>query len=227
MGFGAIIYNINFDLRTDFAPIGLISINPMLLVAKKTLPADDLKSLVAYMKAHPADAKFVNQNASAQVGGLLLQKLTGTEVLFVPYRGAGPAMTDLISGQVDLLLVQGAVALPQVRAGTIKALAELSPERSVSMPDIPSAGESGAPGLSIAGWFGFYAPKGTPADAVAKLNAAMVQALADSQVKARFAQLGLDVAAREQQTPDGLAAFQNAEMDKWWPIIKAAGIRGE
>jgi tripartite-type tricarboxylate transporter receptor subunit TctC len=225
---GTIIYNINFDLRTDFAPIGLISINPMLLVAKKTLPADDLKSLVAYVKAHPGDAKFVNQNASAQVGGLLLQKLTGTEVLFVPYRGAGPAMTDLISGQVDLLLVQGAVALPQVRAGTIKALAELSPERSASMPDIPSAGESGVPGLNIAaGWFGFYAPKGTPADVVAKLNAAMVQALADPQVKARFAQLGLDVAARERQTPGGLAAFQNAEMDKWWPIIKAAGIRGE
>ena len=224
---GAIIYNINFDLRTDFAPIGLISINPMLLVAKKALPADDLKSLVEYMKAHPGDAKFVNQNASAQVGGLLLQKLTGTEVLFVPYRGAGPAMTDLISGQVDLLLVQGAVALPQVRAGTIKALAELSPERSASMPDIPSAGESGVPGLKIAGWFGFYAPKGTPADVIAKLNAATVQALADPQVKARFAQLGLDVAAREQQTPQGLAAFQNAEMDKWWPIIKAAGIRGE
>ena len=170
---GTIIYNINFDLRSDFAPIGLISINPMLLVAKKTLPANDLKSLVAYMKAHPGDAKFVNQNASAQVGGLLLQKLTGTEVLFVPYRGAGPAMTDLISGQVDLLLVQGAVALPQVRAGTIKALAELSPERSASMPDIPSAGESGVPGLNIAGWFGFYAPKGTPADIVAKLNGAM------------------------------------------------------
>ena len=102
----------------------------MLLVAKKTLPANDLKSLVAWMKAHPGDAKFVNQNASAQVGGLLLQKFTGTKVLFVPYRGAGPAMTDLISGQVDLLLVQGAVALPQVRAGTIKALAELSPQRS-------------------------------------------------------------------------------------------------
>ena len=136
-------------------------------------------------------------------------------------------MTDLISGQVDLLLVQGAVALPQVRAGTIKTLAELSPERSASMPDIPSAAESGVPGLYIAGWFGFYATKGTPADVIAKLNAAAVQALADPQVKARFAQLGLDVAAREQQTPEGLAAFQNAEMDKWWPIIKAAGIRGE
>jgi tripartite-type tricarboxylate transporter receptor subunit TctC len=224
---GSIIYNISYDLRRDFAPIGLISINPMLLVANKALPADDLKSLVAYMKAHPGDAKFVNQNASAQVGGLLLQKLTGTEVLFVPYRGAGPAMTDLISGQVDLLLVQGAVALPQVRAGTIKALAELSPDRSASMPDIPSAGESGVPGLYIAGWFGFYAPKGTPPEVIAKLNAATVRALADPAVQARFAQLGLDVAARDQQTPEGLAAFQNAEMDKWWPIIKAAGIRGE
>src|ERR1700688_2411755 len=151
---GGVIYNLNYNLETDFAPIGLMSINPILLVARKTLPADDLKSLVAWMKAHPGDAKFVNQNASAQVGGLLLQKLTGTKVLFIPYRGAGPAMTDLISGQVDLLLVQGAVALPQVRAGTIKALANLSPQRSASMPDIPSADESGVPGLYISGWFG-------------------------------------------------------------------------
>jgi len=181
----------------------------------------------AWMKANPGDAKFVNQNASAQVGGLLLQKLTDTKVLFIPYRGAGPAMTDLISGQVDLLLVQGAVALPQVRAGTVKALAELSPQRSASMPDIPSADESGVAGLYIAGWFGFYAPKGTPPDVIAKLNAATVKALADPAVRARFAQLGLDIAPREQQTPQGLATFQQAEMDKWWPIIKAAGIRGE
>src|SRR6202035_2957366 len=130
---GSIIYNLNYDLQTDFEPIGLVSNNPQLLVAKKALPADDLKALVAWMKAHPGDAKFVNQNASAQVGGILLQKLTDTKVLFIPYRGAGPAMTDMLSGQVDLLLVQGAVALPQVRAGTIKALAEVSPDRSASM----------------------------------------------------------------------------------------------
>jgi tripartite-type tricarboxylate transporter receptor subunit TctC len=224
---GTIIYSPGFDLQKDFAPIGLASLNPMLLVAKKTLPADDLKSLAAWMKAHPDDAKFVNQNASAEVGGILLQKLTGTKVLFVPYRGAGPAMTDLISGQVDLLLVQGAVALPQVRAGTIKALAELSPKRSPSMPEIPSADESGVPGLYIAGWFGLFAPKGTPPDVIAKLNAAMVTALADTKVRARFADLGLDIASREQQTPQGLAAFNKAEIDKWWPIIKAAGIRGQ
>jgi tripartite-type tricarboxylate transporter receptor subunit TctC len=224
---GSIIYHLNYNLQKDFAPIGLISINPMLLVAKKTLPADDLKTLVAWMKAHPGDAKFVNQNASAQVGGLLLQKLTGTKALFVPYKGAGPAMTDLISGQVDLLLVQGAVALPQVRAGTIKALAELSPQRSPSMPDIASADQSGVPGFYIAGWFGFYAPKGTPPAIIAKLNAAMVTALADPNVRTRFAGLGLDIASRSQQTPEGLAAFQQAEMEKWWPIIKAAGIRGD
>ena len=134
---------------------------------------------------------------------------------------------DLISGQVDLLLVQGAVALPQVRAGTIKALAELSPERSASMPEIPSAAESGVPGLNIAGWFGFYAPKGTPADVIGKLNAAAVAALADPAVKARFTELGLDVAPREQQTPEGLAAFQKVEIDKWWPIIKEAGVTAQ
>jgi tripartite-type tricarboxylate transporter receptor subunit TctC len=224
---GSIIYNLNYDLQTDFAPIGLVSLNPMLLVAKKTLPADDLKTLVAWMKAHPGDAKFVNQNASAQVGGILLQKLTDTKVLFVPYRGAGPAMTDLISGQVDLLLVQGAVALPQVRGGTVKALAELSPQRSASMPDIPSANESGVPGLYISGWFGLFAPKGTPPDIIAKLNGAMVAALADAKVRQRFADLGLDIASREQHTPGGLAVFHKADIAKWWPIIKDAGIRGE
>ena len=210
---GSIIYNLNYDLQTDFAPIGLMSVNPQLLVARKTLPADDLKTLVAWMKAHPGDAKFVNQNASAQVGGLLAGKDTGTQVLFVPYRGAGPAMTDLISGQVDLLVVQAAVALPQVRAGTLKALANLSPQRSVSVPDIPTSDEAGVPGLYMSGWFGLFAPKGTPPDVIAKLNAAMVQSLADPAVQARFADLGLDIAPREQQTPEGLAAFSKAEIE--------------
>ncbi|MGA8952956.1 MAG: tripartite tricarboxylate transporter substrate-binding protein [Xanthobacteraceae bacterium] len=224
---GSIIYKINYDLQTDFAPIGLISINPQLLLAPQAFPANDMKTLVAWMKAHPGDAKFVNQNATAQVGGLLLQKLTDTKMLFIPYRGAGPAMTDLIGGQVDLLLVQGAVALPQVRAGTIKALVNLAPQRSPSMPDIPSADEAGVPGFYMQGWFGFFAPKGTPPEAIAKLNGAMVTALSDPALRAKFANFGLDVASREQQTPQGLAAFHEAEIKKWWPIIKAAGIRGE
>src|SRR5215212_10229292 len=163
---GSIIYKLSYDLEKDFEPIGLISVNPQLLVAKKTLEANKLSELVALMKANPGKVTFVNQNAAAQVSGILLQQLTKTEVTFIPYRGAGPAMTDLVSGQVDLLVVQGAVALPQVRGGTIKAIANLSPQRSASMPDIPTSDETGVPGLYMSGWFGFFAPKGTPKDVI-------------------------------------------------------------
>ena len=222
---GSIIFPLSYDLQKDFEPIGLMSINPQLMVAKKGLPADDLKGLVAWMKANPDRITFVNQNAAAQVSGILFQQATGQKVQFIPYRGAGPAMTDLISGQVDLLVVQAAVALPQVQAGTIKAIANLSPRRSPTLPDIPTSDESGVPGLYMSGWFGFFAPKGTPKDVIAKLNGAMVDALADPAVRKRFADLGLDVASREQQTPEGLAAFQKAEIEKWWPIIKATGVK--
>ena len=221
---GSIIYKLNHDPATDFTPIGMISINPQLLIGKKTLPADDLKGLVAWMKANPGKANYVNQNAAARVSGILLEQATGTKVQFVPYRGAGPAMTDLISGQVDLLMVQAAVAMPQIQAGTVKAIANLSPKRSPAIPDIATSDENGVSGLHMSGWFGFFGPKGMPADVIAKLNGAMVQALADPATKARFVQLGLDIASREQQTPEGLAAFHKAETDKWWPIIKAAGI---
>ena len=224
---GSIIYKLNYDLEKDFEPIGLISVNPQLLVAKKNLEANTLQELVALMKKEPGKVTFVNQNAAAQVSGIVLQQLTQTEVTFIPYRGAGPAMTDLISGQVDLLVVQGAVSLPQVRAGTIKAIANLSAQRSASMPDIPTSAEGGVPGFLMSGWFGFWGPKGMPKEATDRLNGAMRQVLADPAVKAKFAELGLDVAAPAQQTPEGLAAFQKAEMDKWWPIIKAAGLKAE
>src|SRR6201998_2098611 len=224
---GSIIYKLDYDLQTAFAPIGLMTVNPQLLVARKGFPADDLKSLVAWLKAHPGDAKFVNQNASGQLGALLLEKNTATQVLIVPYRGAGPAMTDMMSGQVDLAVLQAAVAMPQVRGGTLKALANLSSTRLASLPDIPTSDEAGVPGYYMSGWFGLYAPKNTPPDVIAKLNAAMVKSLADPGVQKRLADLGLDIASPAQQTPQGLAAFQQAEMDKWWPIIKASGIRGE
>jgi len=221
---GSIIYKLDYDLEKDFEPIGLISNNPQLMVAKNDLPASNLAELVTWMKANPGKINFVNQNAAANVTGVLFENLTGQKVQFIPYRGAGPAMTDLISGTVDLLVVQGAVALPQIRAGKIKALANLSATRSASMPDIPTADETGVPGLYVSGWFGFFAPKGTPKDVIARLNAATVEALADPAIQKRFTELGLDVAPREQQTPEGLAAFQKTEIDKWWPIIKSAGI---
>ncbi|MEA2941340.1 MAG: hypothetical protein QOD09_1869 [Bradyrhizobium sp.] len=221
---GSIIYKLDYDLEKDLEPIALISTNPQLLVARKDLPANNLAELVTWMKANPGKINFVNQNAAANVTGVLFENLTGQKVQFIPYRGAGPAMTDLISGTVDLLVVQGAVALPQIRGGKIKALANLSPQRSASMPDIPTADETGIPGLYMSGWFGFFAPKGVPKDVLAKLNAATVEALADPALQKRFLELGLDVAPRAQQTPEGLAAFQKTEIDKWWPIIKAAGI---
>ena len=221
---GSIIYKLDYDLEKDFDPIALISTNPQLLVARKDLPANNLAELVTWMKANPGKINFVNQNAAANVSGVLFENLTGQKVQFIPYRGAGPAMTDLISGTVDLLVGQGAVALPQIRAGKIKALANLSATRSASMPDIPTADETGVPGLYMSGWFGFWAPKGTPKDIIAKLNAATVEALSDPAIQKRFTELGLDVAPRAQQTPEGLAAFQKTEIEKWWPIIKAAGI---
>jgi tripartite-type tricarboxylate transporter receptor subunit TctC len=221
---GSIIYKLDYDLEKDFEPIALVSNNPQLMVAKNDLPAKTLTELVKWMKDNPGKINFVNQNAAANVTGVLFEKLTGQKVQFIPYRGAGPAMTDLVSGTVDLLVVQGAVALPQIRAGKIKALANLSPQRSASMPDIPTSDESGVKGLYMSGWFGFWAPKGTPKDVIAKLNAATAEALADPVLQKRFSDLGLDVAPREQQTPAGLAAFQKAEIEKWWPIIKSAGI---
>jgi tripartite-type tricarboxylate transporter receptor subunit TctC len=224
---GSVIYNLSYDLQKDFEPIGLVSINPQLMVARKNLPADDLKGLVAWMKANPGKLTFVNQLASAQISAIQLQQLTGTSLQLIPYRGAGPAMTDLLSGQVDVIVAQAAVLLPQVRGGALKAIANLSPRRSAAVPDIPTADEGGVPGLYASGWFGLFAPKGTPKDVVNKLNAALVQVLADPTVPKRFAELGLDVAAREQQTPQGLAAFHKAEIEKWWPIIKAANIKGE
>jgi len=224
---GNIIYPLNYDLQKDFEPIGLISINPQLMIARKDFPAGDLKGLVAWMKVNPGKATLVEQTAAAKLSGIQMQQATGTTVLFIPFRGAGPAMQAMLGGQVDLMVLQAAAALPQARAGAVKIIANLSPKRSAAIPDVPTSDESGIPGLYAAGWFGLFGPKGMPKQVVARINAAMVEALADPALKARFSDLGLDVASRELQAPEGLAAFHKAEIDKWWPIIKAAGIKVE
>jgi tripartite-type tricarboxylate transporter receptor subunit TctC len=224
---GAIIYPINFDLQKDFEPVGLMSLNPQLMIARKGFPADDLKGLIAWIKANPNGPTFVDQNAAAKLTGILMQQATGTTVQFIPYRGAGPAMQAMLAGQVDLMVVQAAVTLPQARAGTVKILANLSPQRSPVVPGVATSDESGIPGLYASGWFGLFAPRSTPKEIIARLNAAMMQALADPNVKARFSDLGLDIAPPAQQTPEALAAFQKGEIDKWWPIIKAANIKIE
>jgi tripartite-type tricarboxylate transporter receptor subunit TctC len=222
---GAIIYPISFDLQKDFVPIGLLSINPQLFIARKDFPADDLKGLVKWMKANPGKATFVDQTPAARLTGILMQQWTGTSVQFIPYRGAGPAMQAMLGAQVDLMVVQAAASVPQARAGTVKILANLSPQRSQVVPGLATSDESGIPGLYASGWFGLFGPKGTPKEIIALLNGAMMHALSDPTVRLRFTDVGLDIATRDHQTPEGLAAFHKAEIEKWWPIIKAAGLK--
>jgi len=182
---------------------------------------------VAWMKANPGKATLVEQTAAAKIAGIQLQQATGTTLQFIPYRGAGPAMQAMLGGQVDLMILQAAAALPQARSGSVKVLANLSPRRSAVVQGVPTSDEAGVPGLYAAGWFGLFGPRGMPKEAVARLNAALVETLADPAIRARFGELGLDVAPREQQSPEGLAAFHKAETDKWWPVIRAAGIKVE
>jgi len=224
---GAIIFAINYDLQKDFTPIGLMTINPQVVIARKDFPANDLKGLVAWMKANPGKGTLVEQTAAAKIAGIQMMQMTGTRIEFIPFKGAGPAMQAMLGGQVDLMILQAAAALPQARAGAVKILANLSPQRSRVIPDLPTSDEAGIPGLYAAGWFGLFGPRGLPKEVLAKLNGAMVQALADPKVQARLSELGLDLASREQQTPEGFAAFHKAETDKWLPVIKASGIKVE
>jgi tripartite-type tricarboxylate transporter receptor subunit TctC len=220
-------FPLSYDVVKDFEPVALLSSNPFLILAKKALPADDLKALIAWLKANPDKASQAIPTAGSHVAGILFQKETGTRFAFVPYRGGGPAMQDLVAGQIDLMIIQAAVALPHVRAGAIKAYAVTAGARFAAAPDIPTVDEAGLPGIHMSGWFALFAPKGTPNTVIGKLNAAVVEALADPNVRARLATLGQEIFPREQQTPEALAAYHKAEIEKWWPIIKAANIKGE
>jgi tripartite-type tricarboxylate transporter receptor subunit TctC len=218
-------FQLPYDLTKDFEPVALMAKGPWVIVARKSMPADDLGGLVAWLKANPDKATQGIPSAGVHVAGVFLQKQTGTHFLFVPYRGAAPATQDLVAGQIDLLITGTAAALPQLRAGTIKAYAVTASGRSPAAPDIPAVDEAGLPSLHITGWYGLFAPKATPKAIIAKLNAAVVEALADPGVRARLADLGQEIFTRDQQTPEALAALQKAEIAKWWPIIKAAGIK--
>lgn len=220
-------FSLSYDVLKDFEPVALISSNPFLILAKKAMPADDLKSLIVWLKGNPDKASQAIPTAGSHVAGILFQKETGTRFAFVPYRGGGPAMQDLVAGQIDLMIIQAAVALPQVRAGAIKAYAVTASSRFPAAPDIPTVDEAGLPGIHISGWFALFAPKGTPTEVVTKLNTAVVEALADPTVRARLANLGQEIFPREQQTPQALAAHHKAETEKWWPIIRASNLKAE
>jgi tripartite-type tricarboxylate transporter receptor subunit TctC len=225
----AITYKLPYDVLNDFEPIALLTDTPQLIIARKDFPAKDVKELVAWLRANPdnATAATVGAAGGAQVSTICFQQATGTSFRFVPYRGGAPAVQDLAAGQVDLMLDQAANALGHVRGGLIKAYAVMAKTRWAALPDIPAIDESGVSGLYVAYWHGLWAPKGTPKEIIAKLNAAVVSALADATVKQRLAEQGHDVWPRQQQTPEALAAHHKAETEKWWPIVRASGLKAE
>ena len=223
------IYQLPYDLQTDLEPVAMIATNPMLVVANPALPARDLKELIAWLKANPGKASLgtAGVGSASHMGGLNFQNATGTDFQYVPYRGTGPALQDLIGGHIQFMVDQASNSLPHVRGGKIRAYAVSAKTRLAAAPDIPTVDEAGMPGLYVSVWYGIWAPKGTPRNIVDKLNAAVVAALADTAVRQRLADLGQEIPSREQQTPEGLGALQKAEIEKWWPIVKAAGIKPE
>jgi tripartite-type tricarboxylate transporter receptor subunit TctC len=223
------LYALQYDLLNDFEPVSLLVTNPMLIVARKSVPASDLNGLIAWLKANPDKATQGTSGVGSapHVFGAFLQVATGTRFQIVPYRGNGPAMQDLIAGQVDIMFDSPATSLPQVNAGTIKAYAVTAKSRLATAPNIPTVDEAGLPGFYLSIWYALWSAKGTPKDIIAKLNAATMDTLTDPTVRQRIADLGLEIPPSDQQTPEALGALQRAEIQKWWPVIKAANIKGE
>ena len=223
------LYALQFDLLKDLEPIIQIGSEPLLIVGKKSLPADDLKGLIAWLKANPdkASVGIAGVGATGHLTGISLQKETGTKFQFVPYRGNGPAMQDLLAEQIDFMIEPSSNFKSLVGAGSVKPYAITGKTRLPSSPDIPTADEAGLPGFFASLWYGLWVPKDTPKDIIAKLNATMEQLLADPAVKQRLAELGIEITSLAQQSPEALRAYQKAEAERWWPIIKAANLKAE
>ncbi len=221
------LYKLDFDLLNDLTPIAELGYEPLLICVKNSLPVKNLQELIAWLKANPgkASAGIPGVGSTGNLAGIAFQKMTGTTFQFVPYRGDGPAVQDMMAGQIDMMIEPSSNFTAQVLAGTIRAIAVPAKTRMTSLPDVPTTDQAGLPGFYASIWFGLWAPKGTPKDVIAKLNSATVTALADPNVKDRLAKLGQTVSAREMQTPEALGKFQKAEAAKWWPVIQDANIK--
>lgn len=221
------VYPLGYDLLKDLEPVAMVGGNPMIIVSKTGVPAANLKEMVAWVKANPdkVNVGTAGAGSSTHIAGIYFRNEIGAKLAFIPYKGTGPAMQDLIGGQIDMMVDQLSNSLPQVRGGKIRGYAITSKDRSPAAPDIPTVDEAGLPGLHISIWYGLWVPRGTPKEVVAKLNAAVVAALADGPTREKLAALGMEVVPRERQSPEALGAHQKAEIEKWWPIIKAADIK--
>jgi tripartite-type tricarboxylate transporter receptor subunit TctC len=223
------IYPITYDLMKDFEPVGLVATQPFLIVARKSIPANNLKELIEWLRANHDKANEGNSGVGSpsHVAGLLFQKAIGANLTMVPYRGAGESMQALLSEQIDVLLNVPGISMGQIKAGAMKAYAVTAPTRATLAPDIPTTDEAGLPGFYFSFWHALWVPKGTPKDIVAKLSDALMKALADPATQKRLIDIGQEVFPADQQTPEALRKYQQAEIDKWWPIIKAANIKAE
>jgi tripartite-type tricarboxylate transporter receptor subunit TctC len=219
--------NLSYDVVNDFAPVSLIADTPIWIISRKDLPADDLKGFIAWLKQSDGKANHgtVGIGGPTDIAGLLFQKATGTKFQTVPYRGGAPLLTDLLAGHVDFAFGQAATYLAHVRSGQLKAFAVLSPKRWWAAPEVPTLDELGVPNIHATFWHGIWVPKRTPPEVIARLNAAIVEALADPAVQQRFRDLGQEVWPKEEQNPAALAAKQKAEIARWAPIVKEAGIK--
>jgi len=221
------IYKLSYDLVADLEPVVLLPSNTMIVVSKNAVPAKSLGELLAWLKARPAPAAAGTAGAGSgsHIAGLYFESITGIRLQYVPYRGTGPAMNDLVAGQIDLIVDQLSNSINQVRAGTIRGYAVTDAKRAESAADIPTADEAGLPGFHMTLWSGMWVPKGTPKAIVTKLNAAAVEALNDPSVRKQLENLGLQMPPKDQLTPQALGDWQKAEIAKWWPMIKAANVR--
>jgi tripartite-type tricarboxylate transporter receptor subunit TctC len=226
---GGAMYPAAHDAVLDMQPISLISATPLMIVGKAALPPNDARELIAWLKANPgkASAATVGAGSAAHVCLLYLQQKTGTSFQLVPYRGGAPVMQDLVSGQIDMFCAEASQTLPFLRAGKMKAFAVMAKSRWPAAPNVPTFDEMGAPGMYISFWNGLWTSKGSPEEAVAKLNTAVRNALVNATVRERLTELGHVIATPEEQTPEALAAFHKSEIEKWWPIIHAANIKPE
>jgi tripartite-type tricarboxylate transporter receptor subunit TctC len=220
---------VSFDLARDFRPVVFFATNPQLIIARKSMEAANLREFLAWLKANTGKATQGGGGLGsvAHIAALYLQQQSGTTFQFVPYRGAAPAMQDLVAGQIDMMIDQAANCLPQVRAGKVKAYAVAAAERLSAAPDIPTADEAGLPGFHASVWHAMWVPAGTPDAVVYRLNVAVREALLDPRVRQRFAELGQDIPPEDRQTPRALDDFQKAEIEKWTPLMKLAKLKSD